>query len=329
MNELRKLFYLLLIVPILFVNTGCSDDDDSTDPVEINEAEVLVKYLEDAGGNPMNSFPAMIKATDVYTNVTTSADQYIIDIREATNFAEGHIEGAVNVSSTEVLTHYEENNLENVETVVIVCYSGQTAGWVNGLLRTVGKTNTYDLKWGMCSWNAETSGSWTGSSVGNAKVSELTTDATEKNEAGDLPVLETGLEDAAEILRDRVEAVFAEGFGEAKMTNAAAFDSPSSYYIVNYWSADHYAWGHIPTAVQYTPKADLAYDTYLTTLPADETVAVYCYTGQTSAHVAAYLRVLGYDAKSILFGVNGMAHDTMPGTTFNAETETHDYPLVQ
>ena len=61
MNELRKLFYLLLIIPIMFVNTGCSDDDDGgTDPVVVNEAEVLVKYLEDANGNPVNTF-AMIK----------------------------------------------------------------------------------------------------------------------------------------------------------------------------------------------------------------------------------------------------------------------------
>lgn len=46
MNELRKLFYLLLIIPIMFVNTGCSDDDDGgTDPAVINEAEVLQLIL--------------------------------------------------------------------------------------------------------------------------------------------------------------------------------------------------------------------------------------------------------------------------------------------
>ncbi len=71
------------------------------------------------------------------------------------------------------------------------------------------------------------------------------------------------------------------------------------------------------------------YDTFLNTLPTNKKIAVYCYTGQTSAHVAAYLRVLGYDAKSILFGVNGMAHDTMPGTVFDAATEVHDYTLAQ
>lgn len=326
MFDLRKLFYLLLIIPIMFVNTGCSANDDDN-PV-VNEAEVLVKYLEDAGGNPMNSFPVMIKSSDVYTNVTTGADQYIIDIRSAADFGNGHIQGAVNVSANDVLSHYESNNLNSKEVVVIVCYSGQTAAWVTGLMHTAGYDNVKDMKWGMSSWNSATSGSWV-NSISNARASELVTTAAAKGDAGDLPTLSTGSSDPSEILKARVEAVFAEGFGSVKVTNANVFDSPNDYYVVNYWSQTDYDWGHIPGAMQYTPKADLDYDTYLTTLPTDKSVAVYCYTGQTSAHVAGYLRVLGYDAKSILFGVNGMSWDGMPGTRFIEETEVHDYPLVQ
>jgi rhodanese-related sulfurtransferase len=329
MNELKKLFYLLLIIPILFINTGCSDDDNGgTEPVPVNEAEVLVKYLEDAGGNPVAGFPKMIKSSDVFTNINTGADQYIIDIRSATDYAAGHIQGAVNVPSTDVLTHYKANNLSTKETVVIACYSGQTAAWVTGLMHTAGYTNVKDMKWGMSSWNAATSGSWV-NNIGNTRASELVTTATPKGAAGDLPTLETGLENPQEILEARVAAVFAEGFNPAKTSNGDVFGNLAGFYIVNYWSTDHYNWGHIPGAMQYTPGTDLGYTTSLTTLPTDQTVAVYCYTGQTSAHVAAYLRVLGYDAKSILFGVNAMNWDGMPGTRFIAETEVHDYPLVQ
>jgi rhodanese-related sulfurtransferase len=326
MNELRKLFYLLLIIPIMFVNTGCSDDDD--EDVVVNEAEVLVKYLEDAGGNPIAGFPAMIKSSDVNTNVTTSANHTVIDIRSAADFANGHITGAVNVSANDVLTYYEANGLESKEVVTIACYSGQTAAWVTGLMRTAGYTNVKDMKWGMSSWNSTTSGSWV-NSISNAKASELVTTASPKAAAGDLPTLSTGKTEGSEIMRARVESVFAEGFGAAKVSNADVFANLDDYYIVNYWSTDHYNWGHIPGAMQYTPGADLDYDTFLNTLPTNKKIAVYCYTGQTSAHVAAYLRVLGYDAKSILFGVNAMAHDTMPGTVFNAATEVHEYTLAQ
>ena len=329
MEQLRKLFYLLLILPLLFVNTGCSSDDEDNPvdpPVEVNQAEVLATALE--ANNILDGFPSMIKATDVNTAILAGANIYIMDIRSATDFAAGHITGAVNVAATDVVTHYKANNLETKETVVIACYSGQTAAWATGLLKVAGFTNVKDLKWGMCSWNAATSGSWMGANVNNTRATEFVTTATAKPAAGELPTLNTGATEAAAILENRVAAVAAEGFNPAKVSSDEVFNNLSDYFIVNYWSVDHYNWGHIPGAMQYTPPADLKLATALKTLPTDKKIAVYCYTGQTSAHVAAYLRTLGYDAKSILFGVNGMSYDSMPGTKW-AATEVHDFPLVQ
>ena len=54
-------------------------------------------------------------------------------------------------------------------------------------------------------------------------------------------------------------------------------------------------------------------DADLLTLPTDETVVVYCWTGQTAAATIAYLTVLGYDVRSIKFGVNSMIFDALPG----------------
>lgn len=328
--NLRKLFYLMLILPMLFLYTGCSDDDgDVVDPTTgVNEAEVLVKYLEDNGDFINTAAPAMIKASDVRTNLVAGANQTILDIRSADDFANGHIEGAINVAPGNVLDYYETNNLSGDEVVVIACYSGQTAGWVTGLMRMLGYNNVKDLKWGMSSWNPETAGAWN-NSIGNTRATELVTTNTPKAEETDLPELNTGAEEGAEILRARVEEVFAEGFGAAKVTNADVFANPGNFYVVNYWVPDHYNWGHIPSAIQYTPGSSLQLEAELKTLPTDETIAVYCYTGQTSAHVAAYLRTLGYDAKSIVYGVNAMSFDDMPGTRFVAETEVHDYELVK
>jgi rhodanese-related sulfurtransferase len=330
MNELKKLFYLLFIIPILFVQTGCSDDDDK---VLVNEAEVLVKYLE-ANENVLNTFfntpQKMIKASDVKANLDTQVDQYIIDIRSATDFADGHIQGAVNVDASAVFDHYKTKNLDTKSVVVIVCYTGQGAGWVSGLLRTAGYTNSRDLKWGMCSWNSKTSEAWTSASnVNNSRQTELVTTPTQKPPVGELPTLATGKTEPKAILEARVEAVFADGLNAVKMTNAPAFATPNDYFILNYWSEEHYNLMHIPGAVQYTPGADLTFDTFLKTLPTDKKIAVYCYTGQTSAHVAAYLRVLGYDAKTILYGVNGMNWENIPANQFNAANEIHEYPLVQ
>lgn len=308
---LRKLFYLLLILPIFFV--GCSDDADPvTTGDTVNESEVLAKYLEDNGDFINTYAPAMITA-DAVKSMVGDAAQVVIDIRAAADFATGHIPGAVNVSLKEVVNYYENNNLSSKTSVVIACYSGQTAGYATALLRLKGYSNVKDLKWGMNSWNAALSTSWTGN-IGN-NYTNLVTTVTAKNAAGDLPTLSTGKTTGADILDARVDAMLstADPFGDIKISYSAVTSNPSSYYIVNYWSEAHYNLGHIPGAIQYTPGSSLKLAADLKTLPKDKTIVVYCYTGQTSAHVAAYLKALGYDAKSLLYGVNTMSYDWMVG----------------
>jgi rhodanese-related sulfurtransferase len=146
-----------------------------------------------------------------------------------------------------------------------------------------------------------------------------------------MPVLSTGKTTGQEILEARVNALLAEGFAPASVTNQTVFGGLSTYYIVNYWSTAHYGLGHIPGAIQYTPKETIKYEVDLTTLPTDKPVVVYCYTGQTSAFLSAYLRLLGYDAKSLLFGVNGMSYDMMVANNMTVfkDDQVMGYDFVQ
>ena len=79
--------------------------------------------------------------------------------------------------------------------------------------------------------------------------------------------------------------------------------------------------------MQYTPKQSMAYGVDLTTLPTDKTLAVYCWTGQTSAFLTAYLRILGYDAKSLLFGANGMIYDDLEAHKWS-DSQIMEYDYV-
>ena len=86
--------------------------------------------------------------------------------------------------------------------------------------------------------------------------------------------------------------------------------------------------GHIPGAINYEPgPKPFTQATDLLTLPADSPFVIYCYTGQTSAYLSGYLRTLGYDAKTLLFGANAMFFDTMPGSRFVPANEVMDYDL--
>jgi len=325
--NLRKLYYLMLIIPLFFFYTGCSDDETVDPPVAVNEAEVLVKYLE-ANGDAVSTFGPMITAADVFGAIGSDG-LTVIDIRTAAEYNDGHIEGAVNVLEADVLGYYETNGLESKTTVVIACVTGQTAGFVSALLRLSGKTNTFDLKWGMCSWNEATAVAWTG--VMNAgKTSDFVTTATAKPAAGDLLTLDTGESDGADILSARIADVAAGGFAAAAITNETVFINPANYFIINYWADAHYSLGHIEGAIQYTPGECMGLEQDLKTIATDKEVVVYCYTGQTSAHIVAYLKVLGYDAKSLKYGVNDMNYEwaTANGMTHFSTDYVENYALV-
>ena len=302
-------FLMLSILCVTLVLSSCKKEDP------VNEAQVLVEYLESANSPLMKDYvstdmPAIMTATDVNT-LNQTGQVYIMDIRAADDFNAGHIANAVNVAAGDALNHIEGVDLTPYTKVAIVCYSGQTAAWVTALLRISGYEKVFSMKFGMCSWHEDFAGSWP-SNISNSHATQFTSDVTAKGPEGELPTLSTGFETGQEILEARVDAVFAEGFGAAKISKTDVFATPANFYVVNYWKNEHYLDpGHIPGAMQYTPKASMSITADLKTLPTDKTVVCYCYTGQTSANLAAYLRVLGYDAKSLLFGTSGMIYDVV------------------
>ena len=284
----------------------------------VNESEVLATYLESADSPLHKDFvntdmPTIMPASDVKT-LNETGQVYIIDIRSATDFTAGHIKNAHNVAFADLLSHVKGiANMAAYTKIAIVCYTGQTAAYGASLLRLMGYDKVFSMKWGMSSWHADFAGKWNSTVAnGNAFASQFTATATTKGTAGALPVLTTGKTTGQEILEARIAALLTEGFTPATVSNQVLFGNLASYYIVNYWPAAQYGDpGHIPGAIQYTPKESIKLSADLKTLPTDKPVAVYCYTGQTSAFLAAYLRLLGYDAKSVLFGTNAMIYDKM------------------
>ncbi|MCD4670569.1 MAG: rhodanese-like domain-containing protein, partial [Actinomycetia bacterium] len=67
-------------------------------------------------------------------------------------------------------------------------------------------------------------------------------------------------------------------------------------------SAEDYAAGHVLYSIN-TPWGTAISDN-LDKLPADETIYVYCYSGQTAGQTVALLNIAGFDAKSVKFGWN-------------------------
>lgn len=305
----------ILVISVLLTSCGKT----------VDESQILVDFLESTEspvtvGTP--GIPKYIKAVDV--QALLPSDAYVIDIRSEEDFNAGHIEGAVWVSGSSVIAH-----LDGVDTgskqIVIACYTGQTAGFVTSLVNLSGYS-AKSLKFGMSGWN----NTLDKISPNSKNLTDMVTTVAEKAAAGTLPVIETGYETAQEILDARIAAVNEAGFSEAAITSAKVLESPGDYYIMNYWPAADYDKGHIDGSIQYTPHVDILSTEALNTLPTDKTIVVYCYSGQTSAFTAAYLKVLGYDAKSLKFGVNGMATDWASTNGFfswNPDSHSGTYEL--
>jgi rhodanese-related sulfurtransferase len=76
--------------------------------------------------------------------------------------------------------------------------------------------------------------------------------------------------------------------------------SGEELFVLDLRSAEDYATSHILYAIN-TPWGTEISDN-LDKLPADETIYVYCYSGQTAGQAVALLSIAGFDAKSVKFG---------------------------
>ncbi len=306
---MRKTRFLFLsVIFALIVVSSCKKEDP------VVEAEELVNYVESVVD--IGSLASYITAEQLLTKINAQQAPYIVDVRGSGDYTTGHIPGAVNVALGSLLTDVEANVSSMTDEIVVVCYTGQSAAFGTSLLKLAGYTNAKSLKFGMTSWHSDFD-SWSGNES-TYYYTFLETTSNTKPDAGDLPTVNTGFENGEDILDARIDAMFSAGFTPYAIGATTVTNNPDNYYIVNYWpNAEYLDPGHIPGAYNYVPGQSLTQATDLETLPTDKTIVVYCYTGQTSAFIAAYLGTLGYEVKSLKFGANSMFHGNLPSSNWS------------
>jgi len=276
-----------------------------------DEAQKLLKYLEESGDyvNGRN-FPSLIKASAV--NQELAGKIKIIDLRSPDAFAKGHIKGAVNLEFSKV-PDYFSNVIKPFEfdKIVMVCKSGQTSSYATSLLRLMGYGNVYAMRWGMSGWNKDFgSDSW-GDAVSDKFEGKLETTENERATLVDFPQMKTGKATGEEIMAARFNGLFAAGSEGAFITADQVFEQPQNFYTVNFERKDKYDAGHIPGAVRYKTNGTLGIVAEMQSIPTDKEAAIYCGTGHNSAFVTAYLRLFGYNAKTVMYGNNAFMHSKM------------------
>jgi rhodanese-related sulfurtransferase len=79
-------------------------------------------------------------------------DYFVIDIRKQQDYLSGHIPGAINILMADIAKPETLNILPRERPILLVCYTGQTASLVNGVLGVLGY-NAWTLRFGMLAWN--------------------------------------------------------------------------------------------------------------------------------------------------------------------------------
>ena len=313
-------FFLIIAVSALSLSSCIKTEDEP----KVDYYKVMTDYM---AANTMD-LPDVI-ASGVVTASAVNADKsayYIIDLRSAADFAAGHIEGAVNSTVKDVLTAAQN---AGSKPILLVCYTGQNAAYANVCLRLSGYKTSKIMKWGMSAWGPAFD-KWT-ANVSDQAVNHTnwsTTNTIKAPVTFSLPTITATAKEGSEILKERVRAALDKGFQNVKAVDALT--TPANYFLVNYWTeADVTKYGHIKGAYRLNETLKLADATGFKNLNPSAVLVPYCWTGQTSAMVSAYLTVLGYDAKGLFFGTNNMIGTKLEKNSWTLEKPATNLPSVK
>jgi rhodanese-related sulfurtransferase len=345
MENLHKsaaLWALLLIA--LTVPYSCRQPGQAKSSSEVPAGTVVSSFDGAAGmlidqlqeqGDYVNSrqFPSMIKAQTVYEEL--GGNIHLIDMRREAYYQQGHIAGAVNVRRSEILDHFENEILPfQYDKIVLICYGGHIASYTTQILRLLGYGNVYAMRYGMSGWNSDFTEDFWAAGISSDFQDQLVSEASPKPPSMYQPVLHATGTTGEEILYERARAVLAEDNGPIFIDQESVFENPDDYFIINFERKDKYESGHIPGAIRYKPQGTLGIPSEMSTIPTDRTVVVYCGTGHNSQFAVAYLRLFGYDARSLNYGNNGFMHQKMVEEREQlswhpfTDEDIHDFPYV-
>ncbi|MDK2868380.1 MAG: hypothetical protein PWP51_1823 [Clostridiales bacterium] len=265
---------------------------DGVDAVTTTEASTLTAGATTIDANVQSAlddyYAGLAAVSDTkYKNYKVSEDSlkemidagddsiYILSVRKADDYAAGHIAGAANIPFGKAMAA-DFDTLPMDKTIVVYCYTGQTAGQTTAALRLLGY-DAVSLNGGMGNAANAPSG-W--ANKGYPVVSEVT----------------TGIEKLYAEMPDHIYKIAQADFID--MVKAG-----DDMTIVDIRSAADYEAGHVKGAVNM-PWGGTAIATEMAKIPNDKPVFVYCYTGQTAGQAVVAFNLAGFDARSVNLGWN-------------------------
>ena len=320
---MKKNFIIVLLLFLgAFLYQGCLKDNITTSPAfTANDSAELLFYLEDEG-DYINSdqMPSIISADDVHSN---TGNYLLLDIRAENQFAAGHVSEAINVQHADLINFLDSTESSTYNKIVLISQNGQSSAFYTCLLRLYGYNNVYSMNYGMAAWNSAFSDEWLNALQEDDSLFVLySAFPSPKPPISPLPAIELEGQSISEKVKRRIYDVSRTEFednlivseGDCTIDYIKFIHNLGDYFSICYGIPILYkdfiaGIAHPDGTVLYDPPpngSELRSTSALQSLPNNRTIVIYSTDGQLSAFAAAYLRVLGYNAKSILFGANTM-----------------------
>jgi len=236
-------------------------------PAEETAVDPVVAGFDEYLSSIPDGYMAVTTVEDVQAAMDNGA--LMIDVREPSEYAEGHIPGAVNIPLRTLA-----QNLDKVPTdrqAILYCMTGHRAGMGLGSLAALGYDNARSFP---ASWVG-----WTGAD------GEVSTDAVE-GESYDLPEIDADMLAAVDEFLSNIP----DGWLAIKAADAVVEAVDNGAALVDVRTPDEYAEGYILDATN-VPLRTLAQN--LDQIPADQPVIVYCSSGHRAALATAALQSMG------------------------------------
>ncbi len=268
----------VLVAALALVAAACGGDDETaeTTPAETAAPTTvaapttfdLVAAVDAYAAAIPEGFNAVGDIT-AFKDAMTAGGVLVIDVREAAEYAEGHIEGAINIP-LRTLTE----NLDKIPTdrqVFVYCQSGHRAGMALSSLGMLGYTNVTSFPPGWAGWT-------------EAGEAASTVEATAETFA--VPDMPEAMFAAVDSFLTTIPEGWLSAGDAAKVNDAIG----AGAFMLDVREPSEYAEGHVPGAMN-VPLRQLA--GMLDTIPTDSSVISYCKSGHRQAMSVPMLHVLG------------------------------------
>ncbi len=149
---------------------------------------------------------------------------------------------------------------------------------------------------------------------------------------GCVPVDPGEQKDQFEVVRSAVDTFLTDAAAAVKAETTFDLlndgDDTNDPYVLSVRSAEHYALGHVPGA-ENVPWREVANEGALDSVPTDQPITVYCYTGHTGGAATLVMGAMGYDATNMKYGMTAWTRDEDIRVFAPYDEETgSDFPTV-